>query len=269
MVPFFGKPSHPPMAVHDLAGLPEPKPRPQAQPRRRAAAAEPAGPEAERKAERGHRRQGSLERLRQAVPCTPAARHDAFNLVALPLLLVLVFRGAREGGDAHLATLAGAIAYFAADSLWIALSPASVKSARTILAHHAVVAALLAVPVVRPYLREFVGKCLTVELNTTFLIARRLAHKRGWPTAVRRSCSALFYATWVAVRLVYYPYLAATFVGIWWEGWRASGRALSWELLAPVGQIARCVLNLKWSVDLVRNKARALRTGRSEVGKGL
>ena len=59
------------------------------------------------------------------------------------------------------------------------------------------------------------GACLTVELNTWFLIARRVAYKRNLSgTTLSNVIDACFYASWIIIRCIIYPAILYTFISM-------------------------------------------------------
>jgi hypothetical protein len=136
--------------------------------------------------------------------------HDFFNLVVLVPITALnvmnwnwdilleqfvgIHRGRRNSHRGSLMVLqdawtgdwfdvffAATVLYFLVDLLWILLVPASVKSPATIIQHHIATLLYISIPYIRPECRWCMGACMIVELNTWFLIARRVFNKQGFP----------------------------------------------------------------------------------------
>jgi len=87
--------------------------------------------------------------------------------------------------------------------------------------------------------------CLAVELNTWFLILRRV-----WHVPLVSVC---FYVSWISIRLCVYPYLIYELGLIYVQrsvrvGW------INHFVLLPVIQSVFTLLNVKWTVDLVKRK---------------
>jgi hypothetical protein len=241
-----------------------------------------------------HHHPADTKRFKVILPGLPAyeadwARdsHDFFNLVVLvPVLVlnainwnweILLSDSAVLSGD--LSTLHKAwigeyfdaffwltAAYFIVDLLWIAVNPICVKSPTTILQHHLAVLVYIMIPYFRPEVRWCMGACMTVEVNTWFLIARRVFNKQGFPPwttlhmgwlSIRvKLISICFYVTWISVRCILYPALIIPFYQHWCE---RSMQVKSWwnvMLLSLPLHLAFCLLNLKWSYELLMSKVR-------------
>lgn len=208
--------------------------------------------------------------------------HDFFNLVALVPIVVLnvlnwnadrlykVFQGTgsiREAwtGDWFEPFFAITLLYFLVDLVWILVIPSCVKSPLTIFQHHVCTMLYLYIPyVVRDY-RWCMGACMIVEVNTWFLIARRVFNKQGFePWIIDLSffsiriklISILFYATWIPIRCVLYPYLLIPFYRLWLEHSFKVNTKVNLVLLCLPLHFSFCLLNLKWTYDLIVSKLR-------------
>mmetsp|Transcript_8512 Transcript_8512/g.10768 ORF Transcript_8512/g.10768 Transcript_8512/m.10768 type:complete len:254 (-) Transcript_8512:2387-3148(-) len=73
------------------------------------------------------------------------------------------------------------VAYFAIDLIWVCVIPKCVKSSSTIIQHHFAVLLYIVIPYKIHEYRFLMGICMSVELNTWFLIARRVFNKQGFP----------------------------------------------------------------------------------------
>merc|ERR1712157_486966 len=112
------------------------------------------------------------------------------------------------------------------------------------------------------------------EGNTWFLIARRTWNKKGdKPFSpgmhLRKSLrltlvSTGFYASWIMIRVLFYPYLWFQIVHEWYKFSLEVGTPINSILITPIIQTVLICLNLKWTLDLVRSKLK----GRSK-SKGL
>jgi hypothetical protein len=71
------------------------------------------------------------------------------------------------------------LSYFVADLLWIIIVPTSVKSPSVIVQHHIATMLYILIPYHTPSVRWCMGACMSVEINTWFLIARRVFNKQG------------------------------------------------------------------------------------------
>jgi hypothetical protein len=155
--------------------------------------------------------------------------HDYVNMAQIPLLFLLSVAGMlTERVWVHATLVVYADLYFLSDTLWLLLAPYVVKQPLAILVHHLFAMTLLMQPTMALLrLANLVGECrrvttrcfeigdlaslalaftavtadiLIVELNTLFLLLRRNV-KGGWVFEV------LFYATWLGIRIVWYPYI--------------------------------------------------------------
>lgn len=106
-------------------------------------------------------------------------------------------------------------------------------------------------PVVMPNYRCYMGVILCVELNTWFLIARRVLYLRKdtVPTMFRDFVDRAFYASWIVIRVFAYNWLLYRFIFDFHQ------RIVDNETLAVPSvflgtQIALNLMNLKWTYDL-------------------
>ena len=119
--------------------------------------------------------------------------------------------------------------------------------------HHAVAIAYLSAPLYWSHFRGLMGACLTVEINTWFLILRRVLYKRRDTVhmpLLQEMVSTFFYISWIAVRCFIYPAILLVFfkmarleiirTNVFWH----------WPMLFIPVHFFLCVLNLKWSYDL-------------------
>ena len=127
--------------------------------------------------------------------------HDFFNLICLVpvvilnginwnwdiLLYELKFVGGKKTiqdawlnhSDHFPLFFAITIAYFVADLLWVILIPNCVKSPNVIIQHHIATLIYLIIPYKYPSETGWLmGACLSVEINTWLLIARRVFNKQ-------------------------------------------------------------------------------------------
>jgi hypothetical protein len=208
--------------------------------------------------------------------------HDFFNLVALVPIVVLnvlnwnaeklwkVAKGTgsiRQAwtGDWFQPFFAITFMYFIVDLIWILRVPSCVKSPLTIFQHHVCTLFYLYIPFAVPDYRWCMGACMIVEVNTWFLIARRNFNKQGFePWIIDLSffsiriklISILFYATWIPIRCVLYPYLLLPFCQLWLEYSTKVGTRLNLVLLCIPLHFSFCLLNAKWTYDLLVSKVR-------------
>lgn len=93
------------------------------------------------------------------------------------------------------------------------------------------------------------GACLSVEINTWFLILRRVVYKRKI-RVLTDVVSACFYLSWIAIRCFVYPAIMVTFVNLWLQAMRDTNQIWHWPMLFMPVHFCLCLLNLKWSYDL-------------------
>eukprot|EP00928_Gymnodinium_smaydae_P056293 TRINITY_DN39699_c0_g1_i1.p1 TRINITY_DN39699_c0_g1~~TRINITY_DN39699_c0_g1_i1.p1 ORF type:complete len:303 (-),score=57.51 TRINITY_DN39699_c0_g1_i1:108-950(-) len=193
--------------------------------------------------------------------------HDNFNLFVLPIVVILDIKFVMEGNLDHYDNpnfwrfLWFTSAYIFIDMVWVALFPKCVKSQTTILIHHAVTLLYMGIPAFNPATRYAMAACLSVELNTWFLILRRAPIARG---ALKPFASVPFYITWYVIRIGIYPYMI---YDVWMllvnhvEAMKQAGdpayhRArygLTYMAIPPVIQTLLTLLNFHWTIQLIRN----------------
>lgn len=157
----------------------------------------------------------------------PSVRqHDSFNLVTL-LLLNSLNLAHILGSCPFILFWTATMAYFAADGLFVALAPSCVKSPRTIILHHFISAGLILIPFFYPVYQWCMSYDMLVEINTWLLIARRNVER---PNVL---LEVLFYATWILLRLVLYPFLVWRFFQEWWRAVQETGVYISPLILDP------------------------------------
>lgn len=173
--------------------------------------------------------------------------------------------------------------YFFSDLLWIVLEPSCVKSPATIIQHHVATILYMLIPWLNPNLRFFMGALMSVEVNTWFLISRRVFNKQGFPCwtidipflySVRiKLISIFFYLTWISIRCILYPWLLYDFFGRWLDAYQAN--KVVYNIFFFVIPLHCCfvILNIKWSYELLMSKIRywrrANRNEEEEKSKGL
>lgn len=168
--------------------------------------------------------------------------------------------------------------YFLADFLWVACVPICVKSPDLImkvrnilehypipgflfgfshasLQHHAVAGVLLFLPYFYPEYRWLTGIVLSVEINTWFLILRRVVYKSATPEnpvnpVVGFTVSALFYSSWIIIRCVVYPAVLMKAFSLAKEVIEETGTWMHLPIVFIPFHAMLCVLNIKWTYDL-------------------
>eukprot|EP00529_Nitzschia_sp_RCC80_P020861 CAMPEP_0113490238 /NCGR_PEP_ID=MMETSP0014_2-20120614/26942_1 /TAXON_ID=2857 /ORGANISM="Nitzschia sp." /LENGTH=401 /DNA_ID=CAMNT_0000384001 /DNA_START=155 /DNA_END=1360 /DNA_ORIENTATION=+ /assembly_acc=CAM_ASM_000159 len=160
------------------------------------------------------------------------------------------------------------LSYFVVDLLWIIVVPTSVKSPAVIFQHHIVTILYILIPFYEPEVRWCMGACMSVEINTWFLIARRVFNKQGFPpwsfdlgfVSIRvKLISICFYVTWIAIRDILYPVMMGYILNRWWTESEKAGTYINIELVPPILHAIFCILNLKWTYDLIMSKVRYYR----------
>jgi hypothetical protein len=212
--------------------------------------------------------------------------HDVFNLILLPVLVVITINALTEYWRDrtekvwHYATIIAFEVYFVVDGLWIAVVPHCVKSARVVLTHHVLATFFVYVIAMKTEQSVFIEHRealywnLLVEVNTWFLLARR-TFKSG--QLIIATC---FYVSWLYFRVFIQAWV------IWRVGLPSMLRhcfkkldtdqsgtitlaefGQQWNLIAampyyafvcPLMQGVFLTLNLKWTYDLFQNVVRGL-----------
>jgi hypothetical protein len=118
-----------------------------------------------------------------------------------------------------------------------------------VVQHHIVAILYLSAPLVLPDFRWFMGACLSVEINTWFLILRRYKRKDRNPM-LQEIISILFYVSWVAIRCVVYPAIMVVFLRMAHAEVVRTDSLWHWQFIFLPVHFFLCVLNLKWTYDL-------------------
>jgi hypothetical protein len=170
------------------------------------------------------------------------------------------------------------LAYFIVDLVWVAVVPRAVKSPSTIIQHHIATILYLAIPFYVQSFRFLMGVCMSVEMNTWFLIARRVFNKQGFPPwtidlpylfSVRvKLISIFFYITWISIRCVLYPYVLVVFYKMVQRGNLRENERIVMAVGACLHSIF-CVLNARWTIDLINSKIRQWKTKAHDIPSGL
>ena len=218
--------------------------------------------------------------------------HDFFNLIVLIPIIVLNAMNwnwdilFNLGKKQHLADawtgewfnlfFWSTVFYFVADLIWILIVPISVKSPSVIVQHHVVAMLYLLIQFYRPERRWCMGACMSVEINTWFLIARRVFNKQGFPpwiielsfVSIRlKFISICFYVTWFSIRVFLYPLMLVYLAKLYIKESKRHGTYLNMDIVPPVLQSIFCVMNLKWTFDLLMSNLRYFGRRRA-VGNG-
>ncbi|KAF8072409.1 hypothetical protein HT031_000068 [Scenedesmus sp. PABB004] len=192
----------------------------------------------------------------------PVLLHDWFNLVVIAVLNAQNLTYLATGAGFQL-FFTSAMVYFLLDTIFVGVYPQSVKSPVVILSHHICTALYMLIPYHYPRYEWCMSYCMLVEINTWLLIARR--------TLGGRALEAAFYASWVLLRNVFYPYLIWAFYKEWAAETAACGSPWNWILVTPVCQAFLTGLNYHWTLQLVVKVLRAPRNanGGGKYGKHL
>lgn len=174
-----------------------------------------------------------------------AEAHDRFNLVAItPLALLTVASFATGSRQVDVLLTNATLAYICIDTVYNLAMPACQPSAfrlASITVHHLFTFWLTLHPVLHHENSDMTALCTVVEINTLILTVNR---QLKW-----KSLTVAFYATWVAMRLVWYPYLIHvlnTRIRTWGAAW---GDYYHVQVVASV--IVLCALNVMWTVEVV------------------
>ena len=181
-------------------------------------------------------------------------------------------------GEFEAEVLQLSIFYFLVDLFWVVLIPGCVRSPNTIIVHHLAVCVYIYLVVIHPDQFWFMGSCLSIEINTWFLIARRVMNQAGLPvwnlnlpwgfSLQVKIISLLFYSTWFLGRCILFPFLW-TVVFKEWMDTKEEG-----ILLKLLMHSVFTILNLKWTYALVISKINYMKKysqdgNDSMVGKSL
>jgi hypothetical protein len=173
--------------------------------------------------------------------------------------------------------------YFVVDLLWVILLPQCVRSPVTIIQHHIATILYMLIPYFFLDLSFIMGALLIVEINTWFLIARRVFNKQGFPPwtidlppiiSIRiKLISICFYITWIVIRCIIYPAILVELLIRHQERTVLVGTRFNVYALCVPLQCCFVMLNFKWSYDLLMSKMRYWRRkgkGKKEdISKGL
>lgn len=214
--------------------------------------------------------------------------HDWFNIIVLLPLCALNFANWSVSADSIQQVLEGTLAvpslwsghhfefffwltvmYFVTDALWVTIVPNCVRSPGVILKHHAATLVYMTIPFFYEEYSWLMGACMSVEVNTWFLIARRLFNKQGvvpftftaampGGTVEVKIISIFFYLTWIVIRLLIYPVLLFITWNAYMERWLRVGSPFNAITVAPLLQLVLVCFNVKWSFDLFHSKMRSL-----------
>ena len=104
-------------------------------------------------------------------------------------------------------------------------------------------------PILWPEYRWFMGALLSVEINTWFMILRRVVYKKKI-VMLSDAVSFSFYLSWIVIRCGIYPAILLHFLVLAKLAIGETGRLWHWPMIFIPVHCVLCCLNLKWSVDL-------------------
>eukprot|EP00798_Chlamydomonas_sp_ICE-L_P016501 gene16501-22727_t len=165
--------------------------------------------------------------------------HDYLNLVLLALLNIFNARCIITGNGFYTFWYLTML-YFIWDFGFVAIWPKSVKSPAVILVHHAISGVYLLIPYHYP---QCMCYCMLVEINTWLLIAKRSTKSIFLEIG--------FYASWVVLRNIMYPYLIYAFYKEWQSATLLFGTPWNPILICPLFQTFLTALNYHWTLDLL------------------
>ena len=123
------------------------------------------------------------------------------------------------------------------------------KPCRPRTQHHLVVLCYMFAPILWPEYRWFMGALLSVEINTWFMILRRVVYKKKI-VMLSDAVSFSFYLSWIVIRCGIYPAILLHFLVLAKLAIGETGRLWHWPMIFIPVHCVLCCLNLKWSVDL-------------------
>lgn len=168
--------------------------------------------------------------------------HDYANLAALPPAIILTVAALVSSSSAIRRVLAlYMVAYIAFDAIWIAAQPSAVKTPLMLLAHHAVTLLLLLHPLTHELHLKYVPAMTVVEVNTFLLIVRRHAGRN------HVLIEAAFALSWLAIRVVWFPCLAAH-LACCAHDWGSAAR----HAVVSASVIALAALQLHWTIHMMK-----------------
>lgn len=189
------------------------------------------------------------------VDVTMHARHDLFNLIALPLVVLFLFDYLlscyhhHDGwyGENFLQICVVGELYFVVDVIWLVIWPTSVASPYVIKCHHLLCCIGWCFPLWWPEMAPYAAACLLVEVNTIFLIAKR--YFRNTPH-LQRILKICFHLSWVGLRMINYPVICYLYSFEVQQRYSSSGSVVNPTTAAMLMLLSLTCLNGRWSWDL-------------------
>jgi hypothetical protein len=208
---------------------------------------------------------------------SPVFIHDLYNIFSIFGIIFLDFQylyhsttwskiGTSElGNDSHDMGyyLLGIFSiYLFIDTIWIAVQPKCVLSNPTaLIIHHIASFVFLSIPFFEKQFYWHGALNLFVEVNTFFLILRRLVTLDSTLYVLLDRC---FLATWIVLRLVVFPIVVVFFSYEYIRFTKeCNGNWMNIMILAPILQSILTLLGFKWTYDMVLKMSK-----RSDSQKG-
>lgn len=182
--------------------------------------------------------------------------HDAANVIALPMAIALVVLALRQSHRWGRPLALYLLAYIMADTTWIIIQPEIVRAPVVLLLHHAATLVLLLHALSHEAHLKFVGWLSCVELNTYFLILRRHIKRPTWAMLAIR---AAFIVSWLGIRVIWFPMVAAHLWTLPAHSWPSPARR---GIVAGTTTVL-ALLQLMWTRDVLRPLLSRLRSAAS------
>eukprot|EP00747_Dinoflagellata_sp_TGD_P193670 gnl/TRDRNA2_/TRDRNA2_60139_c0_seq1.p1 gnl/TRDRNA2_/TRDRNA2_60139_c0~~gnl/TRDRNA2_/TRDRNA2_60139_c0_seq1.p1 ORF type:complete len:208 (+),score=27.67 gnl/TRDRNA2_/TRDRNA2_60139_c0_seq1:2-625(+) len=182
-----------------------------------------------------------------------AALHDKINVFCItPIVGLTIWSLAGGGPPVRKALTWSTLCYILYDIGYHFVVPNCQPSRfrlSTILFHHVVTAWLVAHPAIHPEQNTMTALSTIVEINTLVLTLQKCYKRQAYQIA--------FYATWVGMRLAWYPYLIYYYY-LSITSWQGYKLAPGYYMSQVVGtQIALCSLNFLWTAEVIYNMLNA------------
>lgn len=182
-------------------------------------------------------------------------RHDIFNVIVIPIIIFFLLKflcaySVDKNTPFIHVCLVGEI-YFLVDAVWLIAYPRSVASPNVIIAHHVVAALGWYMPMLNPSVAGYACACMLVEINTFFLIGRRVIGDNEMLKVLFKMC---FHISWISLRIVMYPVLLYYFTLETLLEMTRVKNVLNVYALGIILLSSLTALNMKWSYDIYWRK---------------